>query len=148
MSNDWLVTHSYQQMQQMLTAINVISLRKKLTLLNAEDLVELNDYQEALSMIVQFVENLTKLRDEVMERGGAVIIGTNPRLRQFATHLFEHDEPLVSDTATHISFDRLPQLLLDNGEERLPEAIAQLDKFRRFVEQHVYQDAQQMLDEG
>ena len=77
-------------MEQILSAINVVSLQIKFTLLGAESPIEPKEYRDSLALLREFTHLLRKLLVEAQERDDLVILGANPRLRQFRSQ-FLHE---------------------------------------------------------
>lgn len=148
MSSEWLSAQSFRQMRQILSAINTVLLQQKLALLGAESPVEPSEYDDSLALVKEFVLTLTKLVEEARERNDLVILGANPRLRQFASQFITEQATMKRSALHDFPLGELPSLLSARTEDRRMRLIAHLDNLRSLVEQHVYEDASSIFGEA
>lgn len=148
MSSEWLSAQSFRQMRQILSAINTVSLQQKLALIGADSPVEPSEYDDSLALVKEFVLTLIKLVEEARERNDLVILGANPRLRQFASQFITGQAPMKRSELYDFPLGELPVLLTAITAEQRTRLIAHLDNLRSLVEQHVYEDASSIFGEA
>jgi hypothetical protein len=148
MSIQWLAVKSFQHSQELLAAINALSIHLKLEEAGKTDDAHSAQAAEARAVLRSFLEMLEPVVADA-ERGEAKpVLGADPRLRQLAKsfvsakrnhHRFR--SALFLDT-----FNRVKQLLASPEEDRqtLLECLAEL---RVLIEEHIQSDAERVLGE-
>jgi hypothetical protein len=149
MSIKWLAVKSFQLGQDLLAAINALSIHLKLEAAGKTDGEHTVQADQARETLGSF---LTMLEPVVADAEGGEtrpVLGADPRLRQLAKsfvsarrnhHRFH--SALFRDT-----FTRMQQLLHSPKEEDRQPLLECLGELRVLIEEHVYTDAEQVLGE-
>lgn len=149
MSNYWLDIQSFQQTQDLLSAINTLSIHIKLGLAGIPDPGRKDAAAQARETLVSFFEAL----DEVVQgiEGGQrkPLLGVDARLRHLAQNFVkarrdpdQYGSQLFQNTLSHAR-----HLLYSDQPEDLKEVLRSLKEFRSMLEKHVSTDATRLLGE-
>ena len=149
MSIQWLAVQSFQHNQDLLAAINKLSIHLRLQLEGDEDDERAREANEARKMLSSFFGELETLVNDT-ERGEEVpVLGANPRLRQLARSFVaakrnrrRYSSPLFRNGAG--GFQQV--LHLDTKEDR-QALLESLEEFRVLIEEHMHVDAERVLGE-
>lgn len=137
MTAEWLAFQSFQRNQRLLKAINTLCLH-----LMGENQSQAPHVGLAIHELEQFLLNLAKAIAQIKGRG--VLYGIDPRLQQFVhgyLSAHEHlDSPWFDETVEEVK-QRLKALEMQEREE----VLAYLSDLRVLVEQHIEDDARQVL---
>lgn len=148
MNNEWLSTSSFEQMHEVISAINTISIHSKLTLAGVSNPAKKTDIEQAKRKLQHFVDRFQNLIQNSEQEGNGTIIGADPRLGKLAVRYLSERNRLSSQTIFYdISFDRLKELIGSEEPEDLPLLIPCLRDLRSLVEQHSYTDVTDLLGE-
>jgi hypothetical protein len=147
MNPEWLAIQSFQRNQDVLSAINTLSIRTKLGSGGHTD-EDRTETAQARETLASFLENLAQVVDQVEQTESGPLLGVDPRLRQlagdfsrarqgarFRSRLFR--EPL-SDTV-HLLTSAKPA-----DQQALVESLSEL---RTLIEEHVQTDVVQILED-
>ena len=149
MSIKWLAVRSFQHSQDLLAAINTLSIHLKLESSGNTDSEHTSQANQARQVLGSFLEMLEPVIADAERGETKPVLGADPRLRQLAKsfvsakrncHRFH--SALFRDT-----FTRVQQLLgspKDEDRQPLLECLAEL---RVLIEEHVHTDAEQVLGE-
>lgn len=139
MTAQWLAFQSFQRNQRLLKAINTLCLH-----LMQENQSQAPDVGLAIDELEQFLDHLAKAIAQIKGRG--VVYGVDPRLQQFVRSYlsaarFAHlDSPWFNETVEEVK-QRLKQVETQEPQE----VLAYLEGLRLLVEQHIEDDARQVL---
>ena len=148
MNNEWLSTSSFEQMHEVISAINTISIHAKLTLAGANNPVKKTDVDQAKEELQHFIDRLQDLVQSSEQENNGTIIGADPRLGKLAVRYLSEKSRLSTQTAFYdISFDELKGLIKSEEPEDLSQLIPYLRDLRSLVEQHSYTDVTDLLGE-
>jgi len=147
MNPEWLAIQSFQRNQDVLSAINTLSIRTKLGSGGHTDQVRAETAQ-ARETLASFLKNLAQVVDQVEQAESGPLLGVDPRLRQlagdfsrarqrarFRSRLFR--EPL-SDTVDLLTSTK------SADQQALVESLSEL---RTLIEEHVQTDVVQILED-
>ncbi len=149
MSIQWLTVQSFQHNQDLLTAINKLSIHFRLQLEGHEDAERTEETNKAREMLSSFFRELEILVNDT-ERGEEMpVLGANPRLRQLARSFVtakrnrrRFRSPLFRKGAGYFQ-----QLLHSDRREDHPALLASLQELRVLLEEHMHVDAERVLGE-
>lgn len=148
MNNEWLSTSSFEQMHEVISAINTISIHAKLTLAGVSNPAKKTDIEQAKKKLLHFVDRFQNLIQNSEQVGDGTIIGADPRLGKLAVRYLSEKNRLSSKTIFYdISFDELKKLIESKESEDLSQLILCLRDLRSLVEQHSYADVTDLLGE-
>jgi uncharacterized protein YnzC (UPF0291/DUF896 family) len=146
MSTNWLAAVSFQQGQDILHAINILSIHRKLRLRGITDEERNEKANEAKDYLTNFLRSFGSLVREVQKGKQHPVTGVNPRMNRLA-HEFvssirktKHFRQLSS-----ISIQEIISLMDSENEEDQRLSIKCLSELRLLIEQHMYTDANQIL---
>ena len=147
MSTQWLDIQSFQQSQELLSAINTLSIHRKLIDRGHLDKKRKEDAEQARKTLVDFFQKLDKIVQDIENGHQKPILGVDARLRHLA-------ENYVQAKRTHgqsrSSFLELPlsqvrDLFYSESSEDHGEVLKVLAEFRELLEEHVSVDAKRLL---
>lgn len=147
MSSEWTTYQSFQQGQELLDAVNTLSIHLKL---DEEELEDEESLEKARKRIESFLSDLQEHAAQD-EEGEGLILGTGPRLRQFAQRFAEaqHEprrfqSPLMSGEIDHVRRLLQKNVLTEEGSREL---VSSLDELKALLEEHVDTDASRLFGE-
>ena len=146
MSTNWLAAVSFQQGQDILHAINTLSIHKKLRLRGIPDNERDEKAKEAKTYLTGFLKNFGSLVREVKKEKQQPVTGVNPRMNRLAHEFIsssrksKHFRQLSS-----LSIQQIIILIASEKEEDQELSIKCLSELRSLIEQHMYTDANQIL---
>lgn len=148
MSTEWLAIQGLQQDQDLLAAINTLSIHTKLRLAGvADDEQKAKDVAEAQQELTSFLETMEGVFDQVERIEKGALIGLDPHWRnlvrsfvaarrdrhRFRSKLFEGRPSTVVD------------LLESTGREDQERLVEVLSDLRNLVEEHAHKSTHQIL---
>jgi hypothetical protein len=149
MSTQWLAVQSFQHSQDLLTAINTLSMHIKLKLAGIPDKGRVESAERAQEKLGFFFKELEMVMKELQHGEAKPMLGVDLRLRQLARNFIEAKRnrnkfrsPLFRDTISNV----LQLLASDRGEDRR-SVVKCLEELRTLLEEHVHTDAAQILGE-
>lgn len=148
MSIQWLAVKSFQHSQDLLAAINALSIHLKLEEAGKTDDTHAAQAAEARAVLGSFLEMLEPVVADA-ERGEAnPVLGTDPRLRQLAKSFVsaKRNRHRFRSALFRDTFNRVQHLLASPEEDRrtLLECLGEL---RVLIEEHIQPDAERVLGE-
>lgn len=149
MSVRWLSFQSFQYSQELISAINTLVIHLKLEASGVGDGVREEKAKQAQANILFFLESFEKIVSEVKARNSKPTLGRDVRTRQLA-------ESFVKATSNRRRFQsilfqneiaRFRDLLSEQKKENIQVLIESLEELRLLVEEHLYEDMEQVLGE-
>ncbi len=125
---------------QVLSAINLLSINAKLTLLKSENPVDADELSQAKRRLTEFASELADLLEKAGKREGHAILGTDLRMRQLVSHFRQMTRSSPLGNSVDVTRDDLQRLLEAEDESSLGVLIEYLDLLRSLVEQYSYSD--------
>jgi len=147
MSTEWLSIQSFQYDQDLLTAINTLSIHVKLNLLGETDEKRLEAAQLARQKLDAFFRKLEPIIQEAEQAETEPLLGTDPRLRQFAKGFIaaKRNRQKFRSTLFRDTITRVHQLLYSNEESDQKVLILCLQELRTLLEEHIHTDSVRIL---
>jgi len=149
MSIQWLAVKSFQHSQDLLAAINTLSIHLKLEAAGNTDTAHAAQASEAREVLSSFLEMLAPVVADAERGETKPVLGADPRLRQLAKSFvsakrnrYRFHSALFRDT-----FARVQQLLDSPKEEDRQPLLECLGELRVLIEEHVQMDAERVLGE-
>jgi hypothetical protein len=146
MSTEWLAIQSFQRDQDLLAAINTLSIHTKLKLGGVADEERAEAAAKAREEIASFLETLARVADQI-EQANA-LIGLDPRLRKLARRFVaaRHNRRQFRSSLFTESLSDVSSLLTPTNEEEQQALVESLSDLRSLIEEHVYTDANQIFE--
>jgi len=148
-SVQWLAVQSFQHNQDLLAAINKLSIHLRLQLEGNEDAERAGEANKAREMLSSFFRELETLVNDT-ERGEEVpVLGANPRLRQLARSFVKakRNRHRFRSSLFRNGAGCFQQLLQSNTKEDRQALLESLEELRVLVEEHMHVDAERVLGE-
>lgn len=145
MRYDWLTAASFERAEDVVAAINTLSIHAKLALADVDDRVDGERLARARSDLLAFLSALEAAVSDA-DTGGAPLVGADPRLADLATRYraaqrrWPPPSPLFAT-----SFADLRALVGSERPEDRPALIGCLRGLRALVEQHAHEDVVGLL---
>lgn len=147
MSTEWSAIQSFQYDQDILTAINTLSIHIKLNLAGIADEKRSEAAQQAQEKLSNFLRELEGIVQDAEQAETEPLLGIEPRLRQFAKNFVaaKRDRQrfrsnLFRDTLPHV------HRLLHSNERADRQALIQcLEELRTLLEEHIHVDSVRIL---
>jgi hypothetical protein len=148
MNNEWLSTSSFEQMYEVISAINTISIHAKLTLAGVSNPAKKADIEQAKKNLWHFIDRFQNLIQSSEQESNGTIIGADPRLGKLAVRYLSEKSRLSTQTVFYdISFDELKELIESEQPGNLSKLIQCLKDLRSLIAQHSYADVTDLLGE-
>ncbi len=146
MSIEWLAIQSFQRDQDLLAAINTLSIHTKLKLGGVADEERAEAATKAREEIASFLETLARVADQI-EQANA-LIGLDPRLRKLARRFVaaRRNKRRFRSSLFTESLSDVTSLLTPMNEEEQQALVESLSDLRSLIEEHVYTDANQIFE--
>ena len=149
MSVQWLAVQSFQHNQDLLAAINKLSIHLRPQFEGNEDAERAGEANKAREMLSSFFRELETLVNDT-ERGEEVpVLGANPRLRQLARSFVraKRNRHRFRSSLFRNGAGCFQQLLQSNTKEDRQALLESLEELRVLVEEHMHVDAERVLGE-
>lgn len=157
MSTQWLAIQSFQQSQDLLNAINTLSIHIKLRLAGIADNRRAKAATKAKQTLISFLKSFESIVRDSEEAKGRPVLGVDPRLRELARSFSaaKSDRQRFRSmlfTKTMLEVLALLEVVGTKDEkERLPifgkALVESLSELRALIEEHVHKDTAQILGE-
>lgn len=149
MSTQWLAIQSFQQSQDLLAAINTLSIHTKLEIAGINDEQRAESAKRAREILASFLETFEKVIHQAEQARDEPLVGVDPRLRQLAKSFVNarRDKRRFHSTLFTKPISDMPYLLASTEEKDQQALVECLTEFRVLVEEHVHTDARRILGE-
>jgi hypothetical protein len=149
MSTQWLTVRSFQQSQELLGAINALSIHLKLKLAGINDSERQEEAQASREVLRDFLEELNAFVEVMGEKGSGPVTGADARTRQLARSFVQarRDPRHYHSILFRNSPARVRDLLVEDDPKAQATLLECLDELRRLLEGHIHNDARKILGE-
>lgn len=149
MSTEWLAIQSFQRSQDLLTAINTLSIHTKLELSGLADEERAEAAAEARKKLASFLEAFDKIVQQAEQADGEELLGIDPRLQQLARSFVtaKRNRSRFQSTLFTQSPSKTVGLLTATDERDQQALVECLTDLRTLVEEHIYTDTYQILSQ-
>lgn len=146
MSAEWLVIQSFQRNQDLLAAINTLSIHTKLVLAGVADEERAEDAEKAREELVSFLKTLEQAVDQVEQENA--LVGLDPRLRKLARRFVaaRRNRRRFRSSLFTKSLSDVKHLLTPTDEEEQQALVESLSDLRSLIEEHAHTDANQIFE--
>jgi len=146
MSTNWLAAVSFQQAQDILHAINTLSIHRKLLLRGIPDRGRDEKARQAKGYLIDFLRDFGFLVREVQKEKQHPVTGVNPRMNRLAHEFISSSRKTKRfRQLSSLSIEQIISLIDSEKEEDQKLSIKCLSELRSLIEQHMYTDANQIL---
>ena len=157
MTTQWLAIQSFQQSQDLLDALNTLSIHLKLKLAGIPDEERTEAAGRARETLVSFLENFESILSMSEQAKGSAILGIDPRLRDLARSFStaKSDRQRFHSALFTKTVSEVVRLLKATGTKDEIEPltvygealIESLGELRTLIEEHIHKDTVQILGE-
>lgn len=145
MSTHWLAIQSFQQSQELLSAINTLSIHRKLTDKGDLDTNRKEAAEQAIETLVAFFQKLDKIVQNIEDGHRKPIVGVDARLRHLAENYVQAKRAQSHSPFLELPLSRVRDLFYSENFEDRSKVLAVLAAFRELLEEHVGVDAKRLL---
>ena len=147
MSTHWLAIQSFQQSQEILSAINTLSIHRKLTDKGYPDTNRKEAAEQARETLVAFFEKLDKIVQNIENGPRKPVLDVDARLRHLAENYVQAKRAQSHSPFLELPLSQVRDLFYSESSEDRSKALAMLAAFRELLEEHVGVDARQLLED-
>ena len=136
---------SFQENQNLISAINTLSIHIKLKIVGHPDLNTEETIQKSREELCAFLRELSP-QVQRAEVGNKPLLGVDPRRRQFVRHLIaaKHNSRISSSFLLN-KFEESRQLLYSDVETDKQAILLFLEELRMLLEEHIASDTEILL---
>ncbi len=145
MSTHWLAIQSFQQSQEILSAINTLSIHRKLTDKGYLDTNRKESAEQARETLVAFFQKLDKIVQNIEDGHRKPIVGVDTRFRHLAENYVQAKRAQSHSPFLELSLSQVRNLFYSENFEDRSKVLAVLVAFRELLEEHVGVDAKRLL---
>jgi hypothetical protein len=139
--NEWLIAQSFERAHEVVSAINTLSIRAKLTLAGVDDSSRDEDVRNARTLLLTFLDRFQAVVQDAERHRDGTVLGADPRLGQLAKTFLSVKCQWPRPSALYSSsFTEVRELLTSKRVEDLQDLINFLRDLRSLVEQHAHSD--------
>ena len=145
MNSQWRAVQSFQENQNLISAINTLSIHIKLEMAGHSDLQKAEAIVKARERLSTFLRELNP-QVQCAEVENQPLLGVDPRRRQFVRHLISakhscriHSPFLLGDLSEGV------QLLYSDAESDKQTILLFLKELRMLLEEHLGSDVEQLF---
>lgn len=148
MSDEWIAAENFERMQELIVAVNALSMHTKLALAGIDNVLHSEDTAQARATLHTFLDRFTSIVTEVERTRGSVVTGIDPRLHQLVTYFVAQRRRLPSRSILYsLPLDELRTLLDATSPDDMERLIACLRELRAVLEQQLHADMSGLLGE-
>jgi len=149
MSMQWLSVRSFQQSQQVLAAVNALSIHLKLSLAGMEDEAHATDASRSREILSPFLDDLDGILKAMGESGNRALTGADARTRQLARSFWQarRERSAYRSLLFRSSPAEVKRLLISSRAEDRKALVECLSDLRKLLEAHIHTDSQHILGE-
>ena len=145
MSTHWLAIQSFQQSQEILSAINTLSIHRKLTDKGYLDTKRKETAEQATATLIAFFQKLDKIVQNVEDGHRKPVMGVDARLKHLAENYVQAKRAQSHSPFLELSLFQVKDLFYSESSEDRGKVLAVLAAFRELLEEHIGVDARQLL---
>lgn len=145
MNSQWRAVQSFQENQNLISAINTLSIHIKLEMAGHSDFNKADTISQAREKLCAFLAELDTQVQRV-EVENVPLLGVDPRRRQFVNHLIDAKNSYrISSPFLLEKLSDGQQLLYSDTEKDKKEVLCLLDELRMLLEEHLGSDVEQLF---
>jgi transposase InsO family protein len=149
MNPEWLAIQSFQRSQDLLTAINTLSIHTKLKLSGHSDRERAESVAQARGTLASFLKDLGQIVEQMEQTKDGPLLGVDPRLRQLAGSFVraKREKQRFHSRLFRGQFSDVVDLLTSTDKTHQQELIECLSELRALIEEHVQTDTARILED-
>jgi hypothetical protein len=149
MNPEWLAVQSFQRSQDLLTAINTLSIHTKLKLNGHSDEEREGSVTQARGTLASFLKDLGQVVEQVEQTRDRPLMGIDPRLRQLAGSFVRaaRERRRFRSCLFRGQFSDAVNLLASTNKADQRALIECLSELRTLIEEHVQTDTARILED-
>ena len=149
MSVQWMAVQSFQKSQDLLAAINALSIHLKLGAAGLSDDERAERAHQARKTLTSFLETLEPVIDKIASGESKPLLGVDPRLRQLAKNFLaaKRNHRRFHSALFQNRFSQFKQILTSERTEDRESLLESLNELRMLIEEHVHTDTERVLGE-
>lgn len=141
MKNDWLTASSFERAFGLVSAINILSINAKLKLSDVTSPLSALEIEKSRMILDRFLSNLQGIMQNAEKDQYGIVIGTDPRLGDFALLYMSEQRRLPPRSKLFtLSIAQFKELISSDRDDNLQELIDCLEALRTLIEQHAQPD--------
>lgn len=141
MNSEWLTAQSFERAHNLISAINALSIRAKLSLAGVDDSSRDEEVRKAREHLLAFLDRFEAVVQGAERNRDGTVLGADPRLGQLAKKFLSVKSQWPRPSALYSSsFTQMRELLTSKRAEDLQSLISFLRELRLLVEQHAHSD--------
>ena len=145
MNSQWRAVQSFQENQNLISAINTLSIHIKLEMAGHSDLNREEDIRKAKEELGAFLKELNPQVQRV-EIENKPLLGVDPRRRQFVRHLIAAKQNYrIRSPFLLGKLSEGIQLLHSDADTNKKDILIFLEELRMLLEEHIGNDVQQLF---
>lgn len=145
MNSQWRAIQSFQENQNLISAINTLSIHIKLEMAGHSDFNKADTVSQAREKLCTFLAELDTQVQRV-EVENVPLLGVDPRRRQFVNHLIDAKNSYrISSPFLLEKLSGGQHLLYSDTEKDKKEVLCLLDDLRMLLEEHLGSDVEQLF---
>lgn len=145
-NNEWLVAQSFERAHEVVSAINTLSIRAKLTRAGVDDASRDEEVHKAREILLTFLDRFQAILQNAEAHREGTILGSDPRFGQLAKKYLSGKRQWPQLTALYsFSITEARELLASKRSEDLEKLSSFLRDLRSLMEQHAHPDILGML---
>lgn len=147
MNSDWMAIQSFHRSQELLTAINELSIHLKLEAAGIADEQQTERAEAGKKKLVEFLQRLEPLLVTVERDEREPMTGADARLRQLAQRLAETRRVSARGGSPLLrkSLSRMIELLKSEKPEERTAVLEGLGDLRRLLDEHLETDTRALV---
>ena len=145
MSTQWLTIQSFQQSQELLSAINTLSIHHKLTDKGYLDTNRKESAEQAIEILAAFFQKLDKIIQNIEDGHRKPIVGVDTRLRHLAENYVQAKRAQSHSPFLEFPLSQFRELFYSESTEGRGKVLVVLAAFRELLEEHVGADAKRLM---
>ena len=144
MNSQWRAVQSFQENQNLISAINTLSIHIKLEMAGQSDIDMVDTVSKAREELCRFLAELDTQVSRV-EVENVSLLGVDPRRRQFVNHLIDAKNSCRISSPFLEDLSDVQHLLYSDKERDKNHILCLLEELRMLLEEHLGSDVEQLF---
>lgn len=147
MSNEWSAVQSFQRSQELLAAINALSIHIKLNAVGASSEARQARAKDARKELKKFVGTMQIVIGDADYEARKPLLGANPRLRQLARSFIgaKRNRLRFRSVLFRSTLSKATELIDSEKPEEQAALLLCLNELRVLLSEHIYKDTEKVL---
>ena len=148
MKHEWLTTSNFERTQEVLSAINALSIYAKLRIAGVSDPNGEVEVRQAKEDLIDFLNRLQTSVQDAQDDGDGIVTRADPRFGELAKRYLSRKQQSAQQSVSHeLSIDHLRALVEQDDIKEFPMLISYLRDLRGLIEEHAHADVVALLGE-